>query len=58
MVSKDSKAVMTLKLSIFVNESPGKVNHIRKVDKYPDVQHISYDEIKLKMFGLSLFPSK
>ncbi|CAI2164688.1 12967_t:CDS:1 [Funneliformis geosporum] len=57
VVSKNDKACDDFKI-IYICGSPGKVNHIRKVDEYPEVLHISYDEIKLKMFGLSLFSSK
>jgi hypothetical protein len=41
---------------IYICGTPGKV-HIHKVVEYPEVRHISYEEIKSKMFGLSLFPS-
>jgi len=41
---------------IYIRGSPGKANHIRKVEEYPDVRHISYEEIKSKLFGTSLIP--
>lgn len=57
VVSKNDEACNDFKI-IYICGSPSKVNHIRKVEEYPDVRLISYEEIKLKMFGLSLFPSK
>src|SRR4051812_34531088 len=56
VVSKNDETCDDFKI-IYICGSPGKVNHIRKVYEYPDVRHISYDEIKLKMFGLHLFSS-
>ncbi|CAG8653907.1 10961_t:CDS:2, partial [Funneliformis mosseae] len=43
VVSRDGKACKDFKI-IYVCGSPGKANHIHKVDEYPDVRHISYDE--------------
>src|SRR4051812_31811755 len=57
VVSKNGETCDDFKI-IYICGRPGKANHTRKVDEYPDVRHISYDDIKLKMFGLSLFPSK
>ncbi|RGB35194.1 hypothetical protein C1646_759647 [Rhizophagus diaphanus] len=35
---------------IYIHGSPSRVNHTGKVEKYPDVRHISYEEIKSKLF--------
>ncbi|CAI2171181.1 18334_t:CDS:2 [Funneliformis geosporum] len=35
---------------VYIRGSPGGINHTRKVKEYPDVRHISYEEIKSRLF--------
>jgi hypothetical protein len=48
---KDDQPCNDFKI-IYIRGSPGKVNHTGKVEEYPDIRHISYEEIKSKLFGV------
>jgi len=59
VVSKDGRLCPQFQI-VYMRGSPGKPNHTSKVQEYPGLRHISYEDIKSKLFGapLTLFAGK
>jgi hypothetical protein len=52
---KDGQPCDNFKI-VYICGRPNGIIHKRKVKEYPEVRHISYEEIKTKLFGVSLIP--
>jgi hypothetical protein len=53
--SKDGQSCDDFKI-VYICGRPNETIHKNKVKEYPEVRHISYEEIKTKLFGVSLIP--
>ncbi|KAF9369436.1 hypothetical protein CPC16_004504 [Podila verticillata] len=47
---EDTRAVEDFKI-VYISGKPGKPNHTGKIKDFPDVLHVSFDELQKKLFG-------
>jgi len=50
IVKRDDRTVDDFRI-VYIRGSPGLPNHTGKISEFPDVLHISFDELKIKLFG-------
>ncbi|RIA79425.1 hypothetical protein C1645_840727 [Glomus cerebriforme] len=53
--SKDGQSCDDFKI-VYICGRPNETIHKNKVKEYPEVRHISYEKIKMKLFGVFLIP--
>ncbi|RUS23230.1 hypothetical protein BC937DRAFT_90349 [Endogone sp. FLAS-F59071] len=50
IVTRDGKTVHDFRI-VYIRGSPGFPNHTGKVEEFPDVLHVSFEELQDKLFG-------